>query len=258
MKIVLSTLFVLLSFVFQAFAQELSNLEIIKRTIAASGGETWRRPQTLQLSGTAVLCLNGETKNCRQMTTYKMWRVFPSENNEAHKANGKVRFDAFENDRIFFRAAFDGQKTTNEFSEEAKKQADNFRWDNAFGFSILRFADGEGFALIRMTDDQIENFPCYFIRVIDPKKNETVFGIDKKSFRVRSVAFDTPLGFHQRIYSDFKWNKTPKFLQPTRVRLFYKGVKTADIHWQDFKVNESIADDVFTPNSQQSTANIRQ
>lgn len=258
MKKMLFLLFLLALLVIEGAAQELSNLEIIKRTIKASGGETWRRPQTLQLSGTAVLCLNGESSNCRMMTTYKMWRVFPSENNEAHKANGKVRFDAFENDRMFFRAAFDGQKTINEFSAEAQKQADNFRWDNAFGFSILRFADGPGFTLIKMTDDQIEGFACYFIRVIDPKKNETVFGIYKKNFRVRSVAFDTPLGFHQRIYSDFKWNKNPRFLQPTRVRLFYKGVKTADIHWQDFKVNEAIADEIFTPNSQQSTANVRQ
>lgn len=109
-----------------------------------------------------------------------------------------------------------------------------------------------------MNDDQIENFPCYFIRVIDPKKNETVFGIDKRNFRVRSVAFDTPLGFHQRIYSEFKWNKNPRFLQPTRVRLYYKGVKTADINWQAFKVNQSIADDVFTPAPQLSSANQQQ
>lgn len=226
-------------------AQELSNLEIIKKTIAASGGETWRRPQTLQLSGTATLYEKGVAENARTMTVYKMWRVFPASNIEAHKANGKVRFDAFENDKLFFRIAFDGIKSVNNLSDEAKKQEDNFKWDNAFGFSILRFADGDNFTLMRMADDQIESFPCYFIRVVDPKKNETIFGIDKKSFRVRSVSFDTPLGFHERVYGRFKWHKNPRFLQPTRVRLYYKGVKTADIDWQTFKVNQPISDNIF-------------
>ena len=62
---------------FQNFAQDLSPIEIAKKTIVASGGENWRRPKTLQLSGTATLYFNGQTY---PMSEYKMWRIFPSEN----------------------------------------------------------------------------------------------------------------------------------------------------------------------------------
>ena len=94
---------VVLIFAITLSAQDLTPLEIAKKTIAASGGEVWRRPKTLQLSGTAVLYWNNQVY---QMTDYKMWRVFPDENNSAHTANGKVRFDAFEGDKIFFRLSF--------------------------------------------------------------------------------------------------------------------------------------------------------
>ena len=49
-----------LVFAFSISAQELTPLEIAKKTIAASGGENWRRPKTLHLSGTAVLYWNNQ------------------------------------------------------------------------------------------------------------------------------------------------------------------------------------------------------
>lgn len=226
-----------------ASAQELKPLEIAKKTIEASGGETWRRPKTLQLSGTATLFWNGKAQ---RMTTYKMWRVFPDENDAAHAANGKVRFDAFEGDKIFFRIAFDGAKTTQILSDEAKAQEELLRWGNNFGFSIFRFVESEGFQIERLPDDKIDNHPCYFIKITDPKKNETIFGIDRKSFYIRYAAFKTPIGFHQRIYDDFKTNKNPRFVQPRSLRIFTEGVKVADVFWSDFKVNAPVADDIFT------------
>ena len=241
-----STVLILLGCWSVAYSQ-LSNLQIIKEAVKAAGGENWRRPKTLHLSGTATLCWEGKLAKCRRMDTYKMWRVFPDKNEEAHRANGMVRFDAFEGNTLFVRVAFDGKKTSSFFSKEAEERKDAFRWANAFGFSILRFADGEGFKLVRMTDDQVEGFPCYFIKIIDPKKNETTFAIDKRSYRIRFVGFDTPLGYHNRIYSNFKWHKNPRFIQPTRVRLYYNGVKTADIHWKKFAVNKAISDKVFSP-----------
>ena len=52
-------------------------------------------------------------------------------------------------------------------------------------------------------------------------------------------------GWHHRIYSDFEWHEEPRFRQPTRVRLYYNGIKTNDIHWQRFAVDQPIADQVF-------------
>lgn len=228
--------------VFSVSAQELIPLEIARKTIAASGGETWRSPKTLQLSGTATLFWNGAA---HKMTTYKMWRVFPSSNDDARNTNGKVRFDALENEKIFFRISFDGKNTAQILSDEAKAQEELLRWGNNFGFSIFRFVENEGFRVERLPDDKIDGFPCYLIKIIDPKKTETIFGIDKKLFFIRYAAFNTPIGFHQRIYDDFVMNKNPRFVQPRSLRVFSEGVKIADVFWSDFKVNQPIASEIF-------------
>ena len=53
------------------------------------------------------------------------------------------------------------------------------------------------------------------------------------------------VGFHRRIYSDFKSAATVDFVQPTRGRLFFDGIKWMDIRWRQFNINEAIADAVF-------------
>jgi hypothetical protein len=73
----------------------------------------------------------------------------------------------------------------------------------------------------------------------------TTFAIDKKNFYIRSVAFTTDVGYHHRIYSHFKRASNVSFVQPTRVRLYFDGVKWMDIDWQTFKVNEPIDEAVF-------------
>jgi hypothetical protein len=229
---------------FITFAQELSGLDIAKKTIEASGGEVWRRPKTLQLSGNATLYWKGKV---HRLDTYKMWRVFPENNDNARNANGKVRFDAFEGASKFFQLAFDGKNTIQHLSYEAKANEETLKWSNNFGFSIFRFVESEGFSVTNLPEDMVDGFPCYFIKITDAKKSETIFGIDKKTFRIRLAEFDTPLGFHQRIYSDFKWHKNPKFLQPRRLRIFNDGIKTAEIFWREYKVNQPIDDDVFNP-----------
>ena len=225
--------------------KDLTALEIVERAVAEAGGEVWARPKTLMLRGEATFYGLGEKAREIQVPTYKMWRVFPAKNKAAHQANGRVRFDAFIGDKLFFQIAFDGQKSFAEFSPAAEPEREAAKWENSFGFGILRFARDPAFTLIRMADDQVEGHTCYFLRVIDPNKNVTDFGIDRKDFAIRSVSFKTPRGFHQRIYSDFKWHRQPRFRQPTRVRLYYDGVKWTDITWREFEVNQPIAEEVF-------------
>ena len=66
-------------------------LTIVEKAVAAAGGESWARPNTLQLRGHATFYALGEHGNEIQVPTYKMWRVFPTENKAAHQANGRVR-----------------------------------------------------------------------------------------------------------------------------------------------------------------------
>ncbi len=240
---ILFLVFIFFALTFQSFAQDLSPLEIAKKTIAASGGENWRRPKTLQLSGTATLYFNGQTY---PMSEYKMWRIFPSENDSAHTANGKIRFDAREiSGTTFLQLIFDGKNTSEIMSDAAKQNEQFLRLSNNFGFSIFRFIENPEFKLARLPDDKIDGYPSYFIKITDAKKSETIFAVDKKTFFIRYASFLTPLGLQQRYYDDFKWVKGVKFIQPRSLRIFNNGLKTTEVFWTSFKVNEPIEDKIF-------------
>jgi hypothetical protein len=223
----------------------LSAADILARAVAAAGGETWQRPQTLSLRGEADFYPFGQLGGHLHLDQYAMWRVYPTENNEAHKANGKVRFDAAWGDSVFFRIAYDGQSPQTFLSGRAKPYEKHFSLSNNFGFGIIRFAGAPGFRLERLADDQVEGHPCYFLQIVDPKQNVTVFGIDQRKFYIRLVAFHTEVGHHHRVYSDFARARNVDFLQPTRVRLYFDGIKWMDIRWRKFTVNQPIADEVF-------------
>lgn len=237
-------IFILIFAVFTVAAQELTPLEIAKKTIAASGGETWRRPKTLQLSGTATLYFNGQAY---RMSEYKMWRIFPAENDSAHTANGKIRFDAIENNgKIFLQLVFDGKKQQEILSDAAKENEQTLRLNNNFGFSIFRFVENPEFKLTRLPDDKIDGHPCYFIMITDAKKSDTIFAVDRRTFYIRYAAFQSAQGLQQRFYDDFRRVKGSDFIQPQSLRIYNNNFKTTDVLWTSYKVNEPIADDIFT------------
>lgn len=219
--------------------------------IKAAGGKVWQNPETLHLSGKAIFTPYGRIKDLLHFDTYKMYRVFPSENKAAHQANGKVRFDAAAGDDSFFQLCFDGKNSQVFLSEIAKPYADHFKWSNNFGFGIFRFADREGFSIERLVDDQVEGFPCFVLKITDPKQTETYFAVDQENGYIRQVGFSTDLGWHHRTYDVF--SKTPVgFLQPEKIRIYFSGIKWMDIHWQEYEVNSPISDQVFTSKKQHS------
>jgi hypothetical protein len=226
----------------------LTGIQILKQTVEASGGDMWQNPETLQLIGVATFTPFGRTDSAHYFDNYAMWRVYPKENNAAHQANGKVRFDAFEGKKAYFELKFDGKKSAMNLSDAAKPYAKHFSWSNNFGFSIIRYADRDSFKVERLTDDKVDGKDCFMVQITDPKKMVTLFGIDKKTFYIRYLGFTTELGYHHRIYSDFVKVKGKSFIQPERLRIYFEGVKWVDIHWQKYKVNETIEDVVFTAN----------
>lgn len=225
-------------------AAPLSGLDIVRMATDANGGQGWKRPQTLYLEGRMTMYSGGAADEQTQVDRYRMWRRFPDQSTAAHSANGKVRFDARSGDQVIFQIAYDGANTYNQDGLLEKNTA-AAQWSAAFGFGIIRFADQPGFTVSRLADDQVTGDPCYFIKVTDATGSETIFGIDKGSLAVRLVGFDTPRGWHHRIYSEFAWHNSPKFRQPQRVRLFYDGRKTNDIFWHTFRVNGPVNDAVF-------------
>lgn len=218
---------------------------IVALAHAAAGGDSWKRPRTLHLTGHAVLHGDGTAASRTEVGHYEMWRVFPAWNRAAHGANGKFRLDARAGGAPLFQIAFDGVDTWNQ-DGRVEQAAASREWSENFGFGIIRFALDEGFTLTRMADDQVDGHPAWTVRVDDPEGGRTLFWIDQAVHSVRKVAFDTPRGWHERIYSEFYMVESPRFQQPGRVRMYYDGALVSDIRWTQAVVDVPIADDVFT------------
>jgi len=103
----------------------------------------------------------------------------------------------------------------------------------------------EGYTLEEVEEETIKNEAAYIIKVIDPNKGETFFGITKADFKIVKVAFQTPRGWHERIYSNFFSKPEYSWLQSGRVELFYEGKIANEVIWEDFDVNEELPDSLF-------------
>ncbi|GAB5415682.1 MAG: hypothetical protein Cons2KO_32850 [Congregibacter sp.] len=217
--------------------------EIVSRAQAAAGGEVWRDAQSLVLRGYATFFANGAMQRATAADSYQMWRVFPRESRDAHTANGQVAFHAQQGENTVFHISFDGLHSYDQ-NGRIEDAAASEQWKSNFGFGIFRFALDEGFTLHRLADDSVDGHPCHFVKVIDPTERSTLFAIDRNSYNIRMVGFDTPRGFHHRIYDSF-YSNDDGFLQPESVRLYYDGVKTADIRWTQFELNSDIDPQVF-------------
>jgi len=218
--------------------------EIIAAAYEANGGDTWRRPQTLYLEGYGIFWPDGTEASRVVADRYRMWREYAPESADAHLANGKVRIDSYVGGETMFQIAFDGETAYNA-DGPIPGGAASPQWKNSFGFGIIRYALDDGFTLERLPDDTVEGHAAWFVRVTDPAGSETIFGIDKDDYAVRMVGFDTPKGWHRRHYSDFVTGDDTGWRQPRLVRLYYDGVKQNEIHWQVFRVNQPVADEVF-------------
>jgi len=226
-------------------AAELTARQIVERAHAAAGGAAWLAAGTNVMRGEANLCRDGDPARCVHADRYEMYRVYPTELKAgAHAGSGKFRLDAYAGDRLIFRIAYDGERSYDQNGPVPPERASNDE-ASAFGFSAIRFALQPGFEVERLTDDQVEGRPCHFVRVTDPTGTRTVFGIDQSSYAVRSAGWQTPKGFHLRLYSDFYTAGDGRFVQPGRVRHYYDGVKGVDIRWTSAEIGQPIADAMF-------------
>ena len=200
--------------------------EIMEAVTEAAGGDAWRFATTNLMTGDATLY---QGHRATEADRYEMRRVYPTELPEAHTNTGMFRLDAYQEDRLLFTISFDGERMYTQNGpmppEEAAKLA-----ASSFGFSAVRFALDEGFTLERMADDQVEGRDCWFVRLTDPSGGYTLVGVDQENALIRYVGWQTPRGWHHRVYSGH-YGLPSGFVQPGRVRLYYDGVKTTDINW---------------------------
>lgn len=219
----------------------LSAEDIVRHAHEAAGGEVWTRPHSLYLLGSSTFFEGGSQTH---FDRHEMWRIYPASKTKAHQADGKVRIRSSRDGVISLDLAFDGQLTFVN-GQVSNEPSDSRRWASNFGFGVIRHALDAGYALTRLSDDQVDGKPSFTIRVTDPAGAETIFGIAKVSYEILMVGFDTPRGWHQRIYSDFFSKQGSRWKQPGLVRLYYDGVKQNEVHWTDFEVNEPIDPEVF-------------
>jgi len=220
---------------------DLSSTAIVENAHAAAGGTEWTRPKSLSMDGYAVFYTDGiATKN----EAHKMWRVYDWDKKAAHQVDGKVRIWSVRDGKDFYHLSYDGATTYTPKGPQPKSEADK-RWASSFGFGVIRHALDDGYTTERLPDDLIDGRPAYMVRVIDPSGSTTQFGIAQDDYAVLKVGFQTARGWHERIYSDFFQNPGTAWVQPGRVRLYYKGVKANEVIWNSFAINQDLPDCLF-------------
>ncbi|MCC5860991.1 MAG: hypothetical protein JJT93_03665 [Gammaproteobacteria bacterium] len=225
-------------------AAERTPEEIIEFAAKTAGGDAWRYAQTNVMRGHATLCRDGRPEACVHADDYVMYRLYPTDITDVHAGTGKFRLDAFVEGEVLFQNSYDGEHSWTHRGRVPEAEAQEAQQSN-FGFSAIRFAGREGFPVERLVDDTIEGLACYTVRVGDPSGGSTLFWIEQATGLIRAVAWPTPRGFHQRVYTEFYWIDDPGFMQPGRVRLYYDGIKVNDIYWTEASINVPLADALF-------------
>jgi hypothetical protein len=220
---------------------------ILERARETAGGDRWANAESLILKGSAVFWGKSGVEPTSRPDSYVMYRIFDPNRIAAHGAEGKVRITMQDKGRTILDVGFDGSTTWNEKGIIPKDQADIF-WASNFGFGIIRHALKPGFKSERLADGMVDGFASYMIRLTDPAGTESLFGIDRKSYAIRMVGFDTPKGWHVRTYGQFFRPKNARWwLQPGIVTLYYNGVKQNEIHWKEIEINPKIDTILFAP-----------
>lgn len=226
----------------------LDGATVLARATEAAGGEEWANARTLVLTGRAIFYGTTGAAPKSRADDYRMWRVYDPARSASHAAEGKVRIVANNGAATLFTVGYDGVTTWNERGVIPKTEADAF-WASNFGFGIIRHARDPGFKADRMPDDAVGTHPLYMVRLTDPQGGVTLFGIDQRSYAIRTMGFSTPRGWHQRVYDDFVRLKKPNWLQARHVTLLYNGVKSNEVFWTRTQVNVAIDDALFAPGS---------
>ena len=225
-----------------ASPDSLTAVDIVERAYAHAGGDAWVNPSSLLMEGYGLFWRGAE--DFARYEPYRMWRVYPETKGTAHAADGKVRIEAFKDDRVVFQISFDGEVTYDQ-DGPLDDQADSDRWASNFGFGVIRHALDEGYSVSRLPDDYVDRASAYTVKVSDPAGGTTLFWIRQGDFAIVGVGFDTPRGWHRRVYSEFFRNEDGGWLQPGRVRLYYDGVKSNEIHWTRFETGRRYPEALF-------------
>ncbi|APE28124.1 hypothetical protein [Aurantiacibacter gangjinensis] len=219
--------------------------DVIAAAIEAHGGEFFRDPGTLALSGQAHF-FNSDSTVRVWSPDYRMWREFTRGRTVSHGADGKVRILAHdEAGGTIFEVGYDGETTWTQDGIMPRDLADAY-WASNFGFGIIRSALDAGFTLSFAPGRYLQDGETVIVRIVDPRGQETLFGIDVDTAFITYMAFRSPRGWHERFYSDFR-QLDNGWVQAQRVVLVYDGIVANQVFWEEVSVGETIDPGIFTP-----------
>lgn len=222
--------------------EQLSAQTIVQKAHEAAGGTFWRKPESLLLTGHASFHTDDTIYHHEK---HVMYRVFDSEKQAAHKPDGKVRIASYREGDPVILLAYDGEFTYDKTGRQDLGAASK-RWASNFGFGVIRHALDTGYQLMRLTDGEVNQQGTYRISVIDHTGSSTLFDIRQEDFAIVQVAFDTPRGWHHRIYSDFLQKDEYSWNQACQVELYYDSSLQNVVYWTDFEVNVPMQEALFT------------
>jgi hypothetical protein len=224
---------------------EISPREVVERAVAVHGGALWLDPATLELAGSAIFydSVTGAVRSTAD--DYRMWRTFEGGRTAAHEASGKVRIVAKSGNKVLFEIGYDGETTWTERGVMPRAEADAY-WASNFGFGIIRSVLEQGFELHHAPAREIGGRNTNIVRIRDPEGQQTLFGFDAESGFITYMAFDAPLGWHERLYSDFIRLENG-WVQARRVTLIYDGVIANSVFWSETCVNKTLDPALFRP-----------
>lgn len=218
---------------------------VVERAVEAHGGALWLDPGTLELAGTATFYDPATGLVRSSADDYRMWRTFEEGRTAAHEASGKVRIVARNGDKVLFEVGYDGETTWTERGVMPRPEADAY-WASNFGFGIIRSALEKGFTLHHAPPREIGGRPTEIVRIVDPEGQQTLFGFDSASGFITYMAFDTPRGFHERLYGDFV-RLDSGWVQARKVTLLYDGIVSNSVFWSQTRVGERLDPALFQP-----------
>ncbi len=220
---------------------DLSPQSIIERAYAAAGGDTYRYPGTLQISGSMI---DYKPAVPVEYKPYSMSRVQPRDHPRGRVIDGKIRISAYRDGKPAMQIAFDG-KTTYNMDGATTDGPDAPFWRTTMGFGMIRFALNPGYKVERLADDRVDNAPTYTVRVTDAADESAVFSVRIDNARLVRVVFPTPRGVHERVFSDFFTKPGISWVQPGRVRSYINGIKETEFLYTDFEVGKAYPDTMF-------------
>lgn len=218
----------------------LTATEAIEKAHAHAGGNFWKNPNSLILKGHANFYQGGDTLHHE---VYNMWRLYPSTTEPASATLGKIRIESYINGDTKT-LVYDGNYSYDLDKKLEKSEADNI-WSSLTGYDLIRHALDDTYTNSIIGESMVKHQNAVTIKIVDSNNREVFFDITLGDFKIVKMAFETPQGWRHILYSRFFTKEEFEWVQPGLVELFYDGVKTSEIIWEDIEVNEVLSDSLF-------------